>query len=294
MKLLGEYKNGNYFVSIYDDGTKIRETDGDSFIPEFPESMDINITDRCDNNCEFCYAGATSDGKHGDILNAKFIDTLRPFTEVALNGNDLSHPQLFDFLIKLKTKGIFASMTVNQSHFMIYQDVITSLVELDLIKGLGVSLVDPTDEFINNIKKFPNAVIHVINGIVTMEQLKKLYDNNLKVLILGYKTVGRGKDYYSQKVEDNKKVIYDNITDIIPRFKVVSFDNLALKQLELRRIMSNKQWNEFYMGDDGKYTLYVDIPKGYFASSSMSDIKYDLLDNIDDMFEIIRSETRHR
>ena len=112
MKLLGKYINGNYSVKIFSDGTKIRETEGDSFIPDFPESMDISITDRCDNNCAFCYAGATANGKHGDILGSKFIDTLRPFTEVALNGNDLSHPDLIEFLRKLKDKQIFYSKLI--------------------------------------------------------------------------------------------------------------------------------------------------------------------------------------
>lgn len=41
MNLIGQYKNGNYTVSIYDDGTKIRENDLDFFEPAFPESMDI-------------------------------------------------------------------------------------------------------------------------------------------------------------------------------------------------------------------------------------------------------------
>lgn len=155
MKLLGEYINGNYTVKIFSDGTKIRKTKGDDFIPAFPESMDINITDRCDNNCPFCYAGATPDGKHGDILNAKFIDTLRPFTEVALNGNDLSHPDLIEFLEKLKEKQIIASMTVNQVHFERYYGLISLLIKSDLIKGLGVSLNNSTDNFVKLVSEFP-------------------------------------------------------------------------------------------------------------------------------------------
>lgn len=100
--------------------------------------------------------------------------------------------------------------------------------------------------------------------------------------------MNRGKDYHSQEVEDNKQVIYDNIKKIVPRFKVVSFDNLALEQLNIKRIMSNEQWQEFFMGEDGNFTLFVDIPKNYFARSSMCNVRYDLLDNIDDMFEIIK------
>ena len=34
MKLLGVYKNGNYTTMIFDDGTKVRKTDDNVFIPD--------------------------------------------------------------------------------------------------------------------------------------------------------------------------------------------------------------------------------------------------------------------
>ena len=49
-KILYQYKNGNYFVTIYPDGTKIRKTMDDDFIPIFPESIDLKITNYCENN----------------------------------------------------------------------------------------------------------------------------------------------------------------------------------------------------------------------------------------------------
>ena len=39
-----KYRNGNYNVTILEDGTKIRHNKLDCFIPEKPESMDIKIT----------------------------------------------------------------------------------------------------------------------------------------------------------------------------------------------------------------------------------------------------------
>ena len=44
-KILGSYKNGNYYVSILSDGSKIRSTNEDDFIPAFAESCDCKITD---------------------------------------------------------------------------------------------------------------------------------------------------------------------------------------------------------------------------------------------------------
>lgn len=43
MELLGRYKNGNFVTTILGDGTKIRETKDDEFIPSFAENMDVKI-----------------------------------------------------------------------------------------------------------------------------------------------------------------------------------------------------------------------------------------------------------
>ena len=45
-KILGKYRNGNYSVCIFDDGTKIRKTDDDEFCPDFAENIDLKITDK--------------------------------------------------------------------------------------------------------------------------------------------------------------------------------------------------------------------------------------------------------
>lgn len=54
-ELLAKYKNGNYYVKLYDDGTKIKYNNLDNFIPEFAESMDITITTKCDGHCSYCF-----------------------------------------------------------------------------------------------------------------------------------------------------------------------------------------------------------------------------------------------
>ena len=101
------YKNGNYIVRFNTkNGTKIRETNEDEFIPSFAENCDCKITDKCDALCPFCYEGCTPQGVHGDILNYKFLDTLHPYTELAINGNDMSHPDLIPFLEKLKENNL--------------------------------------------------------------------------------------------------------------------------------------------------------------------------------------------
>ena len=287
-------KNGNYMMFIdLETGTKIRKNNLDCFIPEKPESMDIKITNKCDKGCAFCHENSTPDGLHGDIMNLKFIETLLPYTELALGGgNPLTHPDLVSFLEKCKALKLVPSMTINQIHFMKpeYEELINKLVSEKLIYGLGISLTRATDEFIARVKKYPNAVIHIINGVQPMSEVKKLYDHNLKVLILGYKMFRRGIEYFSEAVDATKNEYYAELGEMLKQFDVVSFDNLALKQLETKRLLSEDQWNEFYMGDDGSHTMYIDCINKQFARSSVAPIedRRDLMDDIKPMFDYIR------
>lgn len=293
MNIIGRYQNGNYTVTIFNDGTKIRENDLDFFEPAFAENCDVKITDKCDGGCAFCYEGCTVNGKHGDILNYKFLDTLHPYTELAINGNDLTHPDLFVFLQKMIDKKIIVNMTVNQVHFERCYPLIRFLVEQGAIHGLGISLNKPTKKFVDMVKEFPNAVIHTINGILSPEDYEVLKDNGLKILILGYKQLRRGVDYYdSHELEVTKlqNWLYDNLEEMLNHFEVVSFDNLAINQLNVKRLLNEDQWDEFYMGDDGNYTFYIDLVEGTFAKNSLSMERWPIMDNIDDMFKKVRGE----
>lgn len=293
MELLGRYKNGNFVTTILSDGTKIRETKDDEFIPSFAENMDVKICNYCDMGCKFCHEGRTINGKFGNILNEKFIDTLHPYQEIAIGGGDAtSHPDLIPFLKKLKERKVIANMTVNQIHFEKKYELIKKLVDEKLIYGLGVSLVNPTKHFIELIKQYPNAVIHVINGVLKPSDIKALENNNLKMLILGYKHLRRGNEYFEEEqndIETKQQWLYENLEDIIQKFKVVSFDNLAIEQMDVKRLLTQEEWDEFYMGDDGKVTYYVDMVERKFAQSSTAPFnkRYDLLDSVDDMFKVI-------
>lgn len=295
MKILGSYKNNDYTCTMFSDGTKIRWNDKDSFNPIKPESIDLKISNRCDMACSMCHENSTPDGEHGDILNLPFIDTMFPYSEVAIGGgNPLTHPDLIEFLEHLKERKILASMTVNQMHFMYNIDFLKELTDKKLIYGLGISYIGGRHKnAIEAIKQFPNAVVHVINGVVHMDSLEALANNDLKILILGYKEFRRGKILYDEcgsQINYLKAQFYDMLPKIVNDgwFKCISFDNLAIKQLEPKRLMSDKDYDQFYMGDDGAFTMYVDAVNRQFAKSSVSTERYDLMDDIADMFKIVK------
>lgn len=292
-KLIGKYKNGNTLVQIYEDGTKIRSyPEGEKPKSDFPESIDMTITYRCEQGCKFCYQNATKNGEQAKLKEFdSLLDSIHPYTEVALNGNELNS-EIIEFLHKLKDRKIIANMTFNQAFFMKNEALIRSLYDDRLIWGLGISLVKPTKTFLKKIAYYDRAVIHAINGVITREDLYAMAHQNLKLLILGYKSLGRGKEFIAvdESVHKNMCWLQWNLCHMISKFKAASFDNLAIEQLNVKNLVSNNKWNEFYMGDDGQHTFYVDLVKKKFYRSSLeSESKgLPLVNDIPVMFRVIR------
>jgi MoaA/NifB/PqqE/SkfB family radical SAM enzyme len=308
MKLLGKYKNGNYNVMLLEDGTKIRYNSLDNLTPDFSESMDVKLTDRCSVGCPFCYEGSTPNGKHSDIMNQAWIQSVHPYTELAINGNDMDHPKLEEFLKFMKEKKVIVSMTLNLKQFLKNIDKVDRYVNEKLIYGLGISIPGcfdgnaDTDKIFDTIAKYDNAVLHLINGIISPEFITQYQDklSKCKILILGYKNVGRGIAYRQnadEYVTRNIEWLKQNFIDMQKsgKFKLVSFDNLAIEQLELEKQIKEHpelglNWENLYMGDDGDYSFYIDaVNKTFSLNSTVSkDIRYDINDmNVDEMFKYL-------
>lgn len=287
-KVLGSYRNGNYMVTICDDGTKIRHNNEDELIAAFPESIDLKISNRCNMRCPQCHEQSVPDGALAN-LHHPLLDSLHSYCEIALGGgNVFEHPDLDDFLFRMARKHIICNITVHAHHFIQHFNEIQYYVEHGTLHGIGVSVNEPvSDDIISYLKLIPNVVVHVIAGVVPWETLVKLSNNNIKLLILGYKTFGRGVQY-----AESHKEIWNNIEQLKTRlpylfkhFPVVSFDNLALEQLNVKDFVDEKTWEQSYMGDDGKYTMYVDLVKEEFATSSISPRKPIHSNNIEDLFK---------
>lgn len=299
------YINGNYRVFInLEDGTKIRSTldpKETKFIPSTIESMDIKITNSCSMGCPMCHENSVPNGKHGDLFAPSFLDKLHPYAELAVGGgNPLEHPDLYKFLHLCKERKFIPSMTVNQVHFEKSFDFIKKLIDEKLIYGLGVSLNNVNEDFVKKLKEIPNAVVHIINGLVTKGQLEQMRDLGVrKVLILGYKIFRRGETLYSKEadvIEAKESILKELLPKILKEkwFEVVSFDNLALKQLDVKSLLSEKEWNQFYMGDDGlegeqtSASMFIDMVERKFAKNSCSKERFDLLPTVEEMYSKLR------
>lgn len=272
MQQLAKYANGNTTVTIFDDGTKVREYDGEPFVVH-PESIDVKITDYCDMACAYCHESSTKKGLHGDLNQLlEVISALPAGVELAIGGgNPLSHPDLVDFLQKVKDQGLIANITVNQGHLKRYRQLLESLIKDGLVKGVGVSIIkDNLDDIAPFLLLTKNIVYHLIAGVSKIEIVDKLIQlDDAKILLLGFKRFGFGVNYYNSNVDNSLRAWRKYLPKLISKC-TLSFDNLAVEQLNVKRLLTDEGWDKFYMGDDFCFTMYIDAVKQEFAPTSRS------------------------
>lgn len=283
-QILSEYQNGNFLVRLYDNGTQERICEENEFRPAFPCSLDVKITNWCDAGCSYCHEKSTEQGKHGDLNRLlEVLDPLPVGIELAIGGgNPLSHPNIHQLLLATKKKGWIANITINQVHLESQYELIKQFLQEDLIKGIGISYSSPA--YLPSAQKIlklsSNVVFHLIAGINKLsdvddlENLSKQENIVCKILILGYKNYGFGLNYYlkNKNIEKNKYLWYTQLPKFFKKENfVLSFDNLAVQQLNIRRFFTSDSWDEFYLGDDFTTSMYIDAVEGYYGSSSTAE-----------------------
>lgn len=294
--IITNHKNGNCQIEIHDDGTKIRRWDGVAS-PQFPESIDLKITNYCYFGCMYCHESCTTHGQHASLASiCRIIDGLPAGTEIAVGGGDtMSHPDLLEILRIMKDRGLIANMTVNCGRCALSSKLWSDISNEGLIHGMGVSL---STAYVEQIFRLPfsnkNMVIHVIAGIHSLNTVAKLIYMGYKVLVLGYKRSGRGASLSEEALTriDKKIDAWKHwIRTILRNSKnIISFDALAIKQLNLKdQIDDEKTWNYVFMGNDGHFTMYVDaVSMQYAISSTHKRIPIKKL-SIEQMFADVRS-----
>ena len=104
-----------------------------------------------------------------------------------------------------------------------------------------------------------------------------------------YKDYGRGVHNHRQNTDIEEKIrwVADYVAFLSDHFRLVSFDNLAIQQLDLRSKLSASFWDRFYMGGEGEFTMYVDLVENKFAASSIGERMDICSDDIQDLFRIV-------
>ena len=276
-EILHTYQNGWFKVTVLSDGTKIWQWEGER---EFPDSMDVKITDYCDAWCAFCHEMSTEEWLHGDLsLFLEWIKKLPKGIEIAIwGGNPLSHPDIVPFLKELKSSGYIPSITVNSKH----QHRITKEIE-ENVYGIGVSYNGEITY------RNPNMVIHFIAGIHSPELIRKHLAEGFKCLILGYKLWGRGISNINNIIRIWNKI--GVLKECLSTLKgQLAFDSLAVTQLCPQDILSEEYWNLHYTGDDGTLSMYFDLVKWQYCKNSFAPKRYTFDGDISISFNQIKND----
>ena len=284
--LLASYRNGGYEVSVYRDGTKVRDAVDASQPPRLPEQMDLKLTDFCDAGCAWCHEKSTPKGQHGDVTRTlALLKDLPPGAEIAIGGGDpLSHPEFERFVRGLRDQGLVPSVTVNGRHLARSRAMLERLISDGQLFGVGVSYHDRLPDW-----DYEHMVLHLIAGVNAPAVLDEA-TRRMKVLVLGYKQFGRGKKLF----EIRQKQVQDTIASwyrelfVVAREHHLSFDNLAIDQLKPSRVFKDiDAYAQQYMGPEGQFSMYVDAVTETFALSSYSPDRFGW-SNMHDMFAQVR------
>lgn len=290
MNLLKQYQNGNALVSLYSDGTREVTTQDNEFKFEYPMNIDIRLSNYCPYGknpntgkaiCSFCHESAVADktqkGTDFNLLKQRLEElpeTLGLELAVGINYFDKDNCTNTEFIRWAHSKGFIVNITVNSMNLSrIVIQRLRELITEGAIKGLGISY-RPNTELPRTILDYPNTVVHVIAGIDDVLDVHKLHLQGVKkILILGEKDFGFNKGKLilgSQSHQDWKRLL----PKLLEKFEVVSFDNLALEQLQVKTLLESMNhtalddWDTFYQGE---HSFYINAVDNYFAPSSRSD-----------------------
>ena len=114
----------------------------------------------------------------------------------------------------------------------------------------------------------------------------------MKFLILGYKIFGNGIEFYNSnksEIDDNIQFWYMFISKYFGKY-TMSFDNLAIEQLNIKRLFTKSGWDKFFMGKDFSHTMYIDAVNQEFSPTSRNSNRESFNDySIQDYFQKFRT-----
>ena len=304
-KITDKVKNGNYYIlygSVFNRKEKLRvQVDSiPDMIPEYPELVDMKITDACQHKCPFCYMASTPNGKHAELRDVyNLIHQFMYKTEFALGGgNVLLHPDFTSIVKRISEKNHIANITIR------YDDVDTIKRNTKLknaikkyVSGIGISVqsandVDVATDFINQMLDLGKHVsLHIIPEMIgvntsvdiftkmkdinqrqmSLHKKDNTYTSNFcRVLFLGLKQSGRAKNL------THNLLTADELT-------LLRKESGYVFNVDTAFINTYCDWfKEMYDGDEeffltrheGEYSMFIDaVNNKAYASSYKTDVE---------------------
>lgn len=269
--------NGNVEITIHADGTRIIDYPGkDPSVIDlaYPLNVDLKVSSRCMFGydprtrkavCDFCHESARTDGTECDYDHLERVLADLPLTtEIALGINEVTDG-LVEFLTSMHAQGRIINGTFNQG--LVKTGRHRRITDKRLLKGVGISWRRGAWGTDDPIYRHPDTVLHVIAGIDNFDEVLETVTSAgiKKVLVLGEKNFGfnHGRVDLSSP---GHRAWYTRLHELFAH-ALVSFDNLGLEQLNVRRYFRAANWDVFHQGER---SIYLDAVKKTFAPSSRS------------------------
>lgn len=266
------YTNGNAAITLDSDGTRTIEFENELKL-DYPLNIDVRVQSICPLGynpstgkavCDFCHESARTDGSECDYdkLLSK-LQGLPKGIEIAIGCNVFTDKFRY-FLSECKKMGYVCNVTVNQLSINKHEIELTKAINDGLIKGLGISYRSSKFNIPQFFKDYSNSVVHVIAGIDDIHEIMKL--DVKKILVLGEKDFGFNSGRVDLTSQKHKEWFW-YIRKLFDIFDIVSFDNLALDQLKVKRFLPDDVYDTFYQGE---HSFYINAVNETFARSSRS------------------------
>jgi len=271
-----EHRNNYWTIFNRDNGLKIQlafDKENKTFIPDTPELVDIKITNFCTKDCPFCYQDSHGEGQHANYFDVTSVlhslNKLEVF-EVAIGGGEPTEHPKFKHILQYINQ--CTNITPNFSTASLeWLDKDPEI--LDLIGSFGFSCtsleeLEKFNKYVEKYNLYAKAVLHIPLGTVDKETLLNLLKERevYRVLLLGYKNVGRGNNFKYKE--------YDWWIDVVLESKIfqIGVDAVLVNQYskQLERI-SDKI---YFVDGEGTRSMYIDA-----VEMTMSPSSYDIKDS---------------
>lgn len=314
-KKMWNYKafwNGTYFCEVnIDTGEYMITNFSKTGNYDFPLSINLNISDKCNFACPWCYRDNADKGYFGDIESYidnpySFIHSIQPYTTINVSLYNPIHPDLLDLLHFCRSKKIFVNLSVSALAFQMYAHDIDKWLNEKLITRLTLTpaLFLPGDEILEYAKNKENVTIAVQAGIPHFNSkfmdtvpiiLPLAYDQNINLYIEGFEYNGEAVSYmdcYPDAVDKNLNWFRSNLKDFVRKFKKITLDSKAVEDLDLKLNLPKSKIEKINIIDSSA-CLNIDIVNDTYSSSKVRDNIFfnGILNDVQDMFDDIKGET---
>ena len=314
----GMWKNGNYWVGfgstddhivVRDDdacedneyinptrhcfGGKIRFTTNKdvSLVPEYPELIDLRITNQCDHGCKFCFMDSNMKEKHANlnflysVIAACSSDHQRKVEFSIGGGNILLYPHLEKLFRYIHERGHILNVTINALDCKKVLEEPFKDIFVNYVDGIGVSVTNIEDakllvDFESKYREIKNydayIVAHIIPEYIGIEMTHKINDyfieskSYIPSLYLGYKTNGRGAS------QNYKCFTEKDLNDLFKKFHFVSIDT-TFSNRYFWWIKNNFSYKKTITMNEGEFSMYIDgVTENAYKSSYQLDKPYNM------------------